>query len=93
MGLGDQEGLRSLRGGLGVQEGSLGGSLGIWEVVAVKERGLGSGCGMVLGSEGGLASRRGLRGLEGFGSHGGGLVLSTNPQHVCNNPKYFFFYT
>ena len=53
----------------------------IWEGVGE----LRMGVGVLEGSQRGSGSRRELGVREGRGT-----CLSKNPQHVCNNPKYFF---
>ena len=91
-----QEGFRS---GTRVWEGVRGsgwgwvleGIGGLGRGFGISEEGWGLRGGWGLGgSQRGLESGRGLGVREGVGE---GSSLSKNPQHICNNPRYFFSFT
>ena len=43
--------------------------------------------------EGGWSKGKGRGFREGLGVQGRRSSLNKNPQYLCNNPKYSFFYT
>ena len=106
--MGSGRGSGRIRRGFWVWEGAQGkGSnmgLGMWGGSKGFPEGVGVWKG-VVGLKGALGSQRGSRGLRWLGSQRGvggfgrvlsvreGSSLSKNPQYVCNNPKYFCFYT